>query len=345
MINCRSTDDDQQGRRLALGNVESCKQIVQWLPLQRDVRARVEATRGGLFSYDATLGKLALQRVQTGCDLMNDAFERLNFDDLGPEVFDGEVELTGACNEDVECRGDAYCELSVGHCVGSCEPRIELGQACDGDTPCAHTPDPWPLACDFEATNQVCEPTVMISNLTEGEACTVARSLGSKTEFRMCGPNLFCSRDQDGVCKPLLKSGEQCFNQFDVCEDGAVCREEDPSDPETPYFCRTFSIEQTAGNPCDDHITACNPFAGLACNEDTQRCEQKWDDSLGSVCNGFVPCADDLYCDSSGEPSQCRTRLQLGAECDSDDACASGHCANDGSGVTLCFPRYCANEP
>ncbi len=338
MFGCREREYDE--RRFVLGNVEKCIQILGWLPTQRDVEARVGATRAGLFRYDPELARLALSRIERGCKVISDPFEGdSTFDEVGPEVFDGNVQLGGACNADTECQGDAYCEGPTGNCVGSCQPRTLLGQPCSADVPCSHTNDAWPLACDsFRREASVCGPTVVVSNLAEGADCKPFMHLGSDSEIRVCGSKLTCSgeRSDAGICTPLLGLGGEC-NNFRLCEEGALCT---LVDDETRSICQVPELLQTEGADCSEFSNVCDILQGFRCDDETRVCVYEGDGTLGAGCDDIL-CASELYCGGPGADPVCSPRLPTGAECTFDRACESDRCFNEG-GIETCIPRFCS---
>lgn len=96
--------------------------------------------------------------------------------------------------------------------------------------------------------------------------------------------------------------------------------------------------------PCGEGLR-CRPGASIS---EPGRCEPAPTETagIGEVCaEAFVttaPC-EEGFCDTSGDPGRCAARRDDGEACDSDDQCASFHCAGD-FGSRTCAPFALCTE-
>lgn len=342
IINCRTGSTERQ--RLLVGTVERCVAMAADIAPMRDVRARVEAARTGVLTYDPVAAARCIDSVSDGCGLFGEP--ELDFDWtrwLCPEVFDGKVAVGESCNDDVECSGDARCVESSGHCGGTCQSRSQLGEDCGAGSDCTRTEDGLPLACEETNVATTCEARTVRRGVGEGQACerSPADSLYTK-EMATCAEGLFCTKVAEVLaCLPAYSLGEACPNGSGdqvVCADGSLCTEVEEG--AAARVCQRFELQTEAGTACSGPA-GCDLLAGLDCDDQTRTCVFIGDGSLGAPCGG-VTCASGLYCGEAADGVyRCAERLRDGAECESSVACESDRCVSSGD-TRVCAPRYCS---
>ena len=229
------------------------------------------------------------------------------------EVIEGQVELGGACENDIECQGTATCDIEEA-CAGTCIARAkegescdtadcEFGFACDDDDVCTAPPGAGTpcggttgincvigLVCggatDTEAGT--CQELTVFQTQGEGQVCDTET-------LKYCKSGLFCVAKGEGMnitaeCSKPFKSGGPCSFGFpNACPSDEYC------------LLKEASVNGT-----------CNklPVLGETCLPDAA--------AFG------IKCAPGLLC--PGE--SCVEVGRLGDACETKADCASGVCTD-----------------
>jgi hypothetical protein len=237
----------------------------------------------------------------------------------------GLVSIGGACEDSVECAGDAWCRpLDANGCGGTCMARVALGGSCDDSRACSQTVG----AAECESEQQVCRRVPATREAAAGEKCGFDGE--SEPGEIVCGPGFACVLETiDTVCRPLLAPGAACgVEGGGVCAAGTLCGQKDGGPP----TCLPLQVVSTAGGACNEGddakpFAACNSFKSLTCG-DPGTCETA-SGKAGSQCNHelALACNEGLTCDF--ETGRCVAALADGQPCDYDDMCRSNHCRED----------------
>jgi hypothetical protein len=124
-------------------------------------------------------------------------------------AIDGTVAIGGACTSELQCAGDAHCDVSAS-CPSVCEAPLDLAATCSSNQDCRAG-----LSCAFGTS-------ACTAFAKKGEACRGA-TLGE------CGSGLVCvgaSGDVAGSCQAIRKVqlGEPCdITSATICADGLAC--------------------------------------------------------------------------------------------------------------------------
>jgi hypothetical protein len=156
-----------------------------------------------------------------------------------PRGIDGTVPSGGACSNDLECAGDAYCANA---CPGSCVPRGRVGDVCGlgiqctQGTYCLASPTApsrcSPLESEGESCNGLCLGALACKLNAGGENVCVARQRVGPGEpcdpvFTICANDTVCAAPtavDESACLPRAKPGASCcFSTPDMCPDGETC--------------------------------------------------------------------------------------------------------------------------
>ncbi|MFO0624683.1 MAG: hypothetical protein U0325_03635 [Polyangiales bacterium] len=205
-----------------------------------------------------------------------------------------------ACDRDEQCVGEAFCR------AGRCVPRLPDGAACAGPNACTSG-----HCVDGVCCNRACDGTC--------EACTALQKGGGSDGF--CGA-VASGADPDAECPDA--SGDDAICQPGVCDGLGACMLR-PSSPCGMPTCVGDASRRVAGS-CSAN-GRCIPggvgsCGGFACR--SGQCLRR--------CAVDVDCGPGVRCLAGA----CEVPRDLGATCTSDQACASGHCA-DG----VCCDRAC----
>ncbi len=337
-LGCRLGRD--QDVRLLLGDEERCVEALD-VQLGGMLRAWVQEVNSGRFAYDAAAAARCVDELPRTCGLFEPEEPAHGLEGLCAGVFEGNVELGGACNSDVECAGDAYCTTRNGDCAGVCAARAKPGEICEEEQRCSAE----------GALHGFCHPVTGVCTQVSrgdeselGEPCMIVDDSEGSALLRACQDGAECFiRSGDGMttrsCERPIEVGEPCQGEGDVCADGALCLSLD-GEPDT---CHTVTVQRRAGDACGEALTVCDRFAHLSCS-DAGVCEQEGDGREGSACSSGR-CDSGFFCNDSSEPSvpaACEPLLELGEACDYPWSCVSGQCARDGSGGSVCTRRFCA---
>jgi hypothetical protein len=210
---------------------------------------------------------------------------------------------------------DAHMQCSSGVCTdtgprgcGTCAYLAGADERCGGDLQCVQ---------GYRCQSQRCVPMEPsdppLYSLVQGQRCEPPGTYA-------CHPGLSCVVDpedtdlSDGavyLCMPLPRAGEPCVHRFVeteemLCAAGAYCGDD--------QRCHDKARE---GEPCDV-----------------------------SLFSSTIPCADDLYCPSTG-PQLCKAREPLAASCDPErDSCVGdADCECDPSAAQCNASAYhCVQE-
>lgn len=203
-------------------------------------------------------------------------------------VCDGQSPLCAACQADVMCPEGRYCTAS-----GTCEPWKEQGQSCDA-------------RATHDCLNDACH--VCRSGFCVDGVCCDASCDG---QCEACVTSLKGS-GLDGICEPIGAG----FDPQDECrDDGALVCEHNG-------FCDGASACQRYGNQLNCKPEACDTGQDCASGhcEDGICCDR--------VCGPNERCRAELKVD--GRDGLCGREIaaELGAVCEFDVQCTSGHCVD-----------------
>jgi Dickkopf N-terminal cysteine-rich region len=248
------------------------------------------------------------------------------------EAFSGSIEVGNACNVDIDCAGDAYCDNDSGlTCPGTCAARKAIGAPCNRRNEC--TPVAGIVACSADpgSNQRVCSqrPTKVVA---AGARC------GANVDgvYSTCGKGLWCKTDVPfpfgdlGTCAQPVAEGSAC-SAFDVCARNTTCTDLDQSQPQQ---CTALTVSRKLGAPCGSGTkTLCSPLEALACIDGA--CAAI-DGAAGASCdNDFIAtCDPGLVCIAA----RCSPPVATEQPCSDDGDCASGSC-DPASG--RCRAAYC----
>ena len=249
-----------------------------------------------------------------------------------------------SCLEPYVCLGGT-CELPSLRC----EPA-PLGESCAYFRFCADGAycDPSTISCvpqhsvgDDCARDEECRANLYCNfNSVGGPKCATASALNEA-----CGDDQPCARDAlcvKGMCSTIVS----CETSAD-CGDGTYC-EEGLCMPQGALGDRCINSADDmcgAGLFCDIDCEArvgegesCASYMpcleDLRCDSDTSTCQSKF--AMGDACDSDDDCPTELQCDDSDRT--CQPRNDFGEGCSYDDQCASGICLQDYCSAT----RTCA---
>jgi hypothetical protein len=192
----------------------------------------------------------------------------------------------------------AYTECASGRCLqGACGPR-ELGAPCNGDHECA---------------SRLCEESVCLARVAEGEPC---------------GEDRFCASGhcREGFCAALELEGGICRDTGD-CALELLCMSDG----------RCHGNGARLEEPCSDDPDSCARDLRCASDEcpafDGGRCCVPVS-GQGEPCGETRDCAVDLFCCgyeegiscSADEDMTCVPPVAVDGDCERSEHCASGRC-------------------
>lgn len=232
------------------------------------------------------------------------------------DMFEGSVDEGGACNIDEECAGaDLYCENDA--CPGACAPRLGAGSECANDGECGDA-----LVCDEGL--DTCEAPG-----AGGAAC------GGGTEPD-CAIGLACwggdeMAGEPGECTDLAAlmteaEGDACdLIDGPLCEPGLSCVVTSVM-PAPVFECQAEVASGAACNlalpdacPDEEYCAGAEPMTG----DIEGNCEPLPGD--GEACAPTFPtCATGAACIDE----TCVVLRDVGGDCEDDDWCHSGTCAD-----------------
>ncbi|MBI2897610.1 MAG: hypothetical protein HYY06_28890 [Deltaproteobacteria bacterium] len=235
------------------------------------------------------------------------------------EAVEGTVAIDGACDQDAECVGTAFCLIEA-ECPGACTARQSEGGDCGDDDECEDG-----LTCQRGACTALAEA---------GEDC-------EGEDAPECGVGLMCvgqdeQQGTSGTCQApedtfTAAEGEECnLPAGPFCVEGLSCVIDRMEAMQPVFVCVGASAsggDCKAGfpDPCpDDEVCDANPFEGgqfdgtcvpLAAN--------------GEPCSAVLfgtGCVSGLVCD---EDRNCTTVNRIGESCETDAGCYSGNCESN----------------
>ena len=125
-----------------------------------------------------------------------------------------------------------------------------------------------------------------------------------------------------GSCAKLLKNraseGESCKHD-DQCEADLGCARVQGS---SLASCQKIHLVKQ-GESCSEASNRCEE--GMVCSKGSCGTGAK----QGEPCDPLAPCSEENYCQlsQSGRTGECKSKLDIGGQCQSDQACHSGTCA------------------
>lgn len=314
----------------------------------RDVQecvARVDAWVGGRLGAERRERKRAVEQGRASLDVAafaqcladtSHAFcDTAQFSVACATRFHGMLGNGADCYTDIECSSPgATCESSCSDacCQGTCQPKLEQGQACrfydscepglvchntcrSGDigTPCGSDRD-----CDSSAW---CKAGTCVVDLAQGAACTGLSQCGGETTC--VGLSIIDSRP--GWCLRISHAGDPCdFACYGslYCDASGTCRDL----PELGQSCASFI-------PCRGVDTFCS----------NGQCVLLGD--AGASCVSSQACRPGLFCGSDlNQPSPtCLAPGDTGQPCTDPAHCQSHLCSGTTgkAGVCLAWSDSC----
>lgn len=230
----------------------------------------------GAVRYDADLFDDCLGAVE---DFFNCRLQLSGaaLDELARKCTDylvGTVAEGDACSEDLQCAGDAECEVPACPdecCVGTCvadppEPVAQIGEDCTNND-CVGG-----AFCDRTGTSPVCA-----DRLAVGQACAACVD-GALCDFNFTtqSGNCIALAEQGDSCDPSTNLGIACVRTDNFC---------DPADS----VCR---VRLDVGETCSPNDDNCRSFA--ICQTDS--CVQRPAAGEDCVVGGEVDCLGSLEC-------------------------------------------------
>jgi hypothetical protein len=299
------------------------------------IEARVQS---GEITYDAATFARCMAEVKSSC-----ALDELSGCDA---AFEGKVALGGPCESDLDCAGDARCNITFSSgdtCpTTSCVARVARGAACDHNGDCSQSAGP--TACT-SASNS-CVPLTYEPNLAEGARCDEAFNANGVTR-RTCADGLACVYEEtegpdQAFCRRTLAEGSDCSESEIPCAGGLICLRAAGTEGET---CQSLTVVRKVGGECsvDEDATPlmlCSLMDQLGC--DNGKCRKWGDGTAGAYCDVLFEtdfsCDRGLYC---GPTSTCMSQKAAGADCEDSDECLDGYCDNSGEQTGVCVSSVC----
>jgi len=338
MTNCTFAGDDSLFSALVSATDRAaCRSFFTRL-VDREFTAIEAQVQSGAITYDSTAFARCIAAVESSC----------NFDELSGcnDAFEGKVALGGTCESDLDCAGDAKCDVSFSSgdaCpTSSCVARVARGEACDFDGDCSQSAGP--TTCT--SASDSCVPFTIETNVALGARCDEAFNANNVTR-RTCADGLVCLYEEtEGVdqafCRQPLAQGSDCTDSEIPCGKGLVCLPTTGTEGET---CQPLPIVRTVGancnvNPAAGPLTICSVVDQLGC--DNGKCKKWGDGKAGAYCDvafetGFS-CDRGLYCTTA---STCAAQKAAGMECDDSDECLDGYCDTSTEQTGVCVSTVC----
>ena len=229
----------------------------------------------------------------------------------------------GTCGFHNNCVSGLFCDDFELTGVGSCQPSLAEGAACESNRQCTGE-----LSCNRAMRNSDDEPTCQPLQRTNG-ACSAF--IGD------CASGFFCgNRDRNniGSCQALLAQGAMCegFNQCVgelVCLTGSCKSSPAPRSLAEDAACRRDSrcagvlvCNYAIPTADDSNSSSCQPLQAA-----DQACSGTFDCEVGLVCNFAILRRD-------GNNSSCQPLGMAGMVCGEDSHCEVGFTCNlDGTGT------------
>jgi len=248
-------------------------------------------------------------------------------------AFTGTIAASAACEADLECAGDAWCDAPDA-CGGICRTRTPISTSCTDSRACQKEGLEHGSRCRLDPSGvepgRCVEVRIAAEPAGSGDACGVVDVTGDVETLALCGPNLFCT--DAGVCSTPREPGAACAGG-EPCVVGYRCS----GGADGSTSCQPFTIQNTAGAVCDDVAVICDPFDRLECAGGV--CISLGDGSDGSGCEpGFDACLVGLRC--SALTRTCGAPKPAGSACATNEECEDGlACVGD---PATCVVPACA---
>ncbi|HEX2679642.1 MAG TPA: Dickkopf N-terminal cysteine-rich domain-containing protein [Polyangiales bacterium] len=297
---------------------EDCETLFTNRQTDGQLRLLQDSVDDGRVVFDASAaGKCADDYVSLACDALTKRLPASCKD-----MIKGTVKLAGACEIDVDCAGDAFCDRGDDGetCPGSCKPLLAKDSVCRGTRECADG-----LSCSKDTPRTCIEPG------KDGDDC----SLG---EWQ-CDLGFMCHKETAGkVCRALGavytgKLGDDCTMSGTYCSDGMVCASETASMGKCEAVVgKGEACKRAAPNQCprEQYCDAVNPG-------DTGKCVDF--PSAGDPCltGRSQVCAAGHVC----VVDTCEAVQTAGKSCGTDAECYSGTCLGDTGSAICVTPIMC----
>lgn len=252
----------------------------------------------GTVEYDGARAQACLDAIDAAGCAVGDRPALAACDDM----LTGTVASGGACSIEPECAGDAFCQIAIGSCGGSCQARASSGSPCTTSEGCqaglecyggvCRTPAGVGASCQGSdavecAGGLLCVGAMAGPTPAAGEcqalATVLSGGLGEGCDLQggpYCQPGLSCAlTGVDGTtpvfeCVGPSSSGGACHLSLpDACPSGEAC---DATPLTGGGFDGTCQPLPVAGEPCRQNRCA----AGHACFGDGCRALQH----VGGAC-------------------------------------------------------------
>jgi hypothetical protein len=274
--------------------------------LAAERRARKRAVEQGRASiHVAAFTQCLLRTSATRCDTAL-------FDAACLTRFTGTIADGAGCFTSADCASpDAECapsDCTGACCLGTCQRKFRLGEACQL----------------FDS----CEPGLRCTGLT-----CVSGDLGTpcaKGSVNQCDFGTFCDR-QTLRCTATLAPGSACTSLLQ-CGGDETCVGLSISSS-NPGHCQRIS---RPGDRCDDFC-----FGNLYCDTESKICRAL--PVVGQSCTPLIPCAGaNAICDSG----RCAVRSDIGVPCGGQTCLPGLFCTSElGDPQPACAARRAVNEP
>jgi hypothetical protein len=280
-----------------------------WAPVKAYVcQGVLQLEKDGKIVYDAKAGSDCTDRIDK---LACGPFFRIPNDPCDLAIV-GAVTAGGTCYNGVECDPTTTCAAS--QCPGTCLPRGNVGDDCNGLAPCVQ--------------GAVCVSNKCQAAGTEGQSCRAGTV--------DCGDGLYCSGEKPiqttppGTCKKVAQQTSGACDQTLACAFGTVCAGID-------YAANTSGTCQAPvakGGSCTSS-TFCESDAFCAAGKCAAR--PRLGEACGNVQGGSASCLLG-WCQipSAATSGTCVDFLKTDDPCDSADACGLVARCQGGKCVPLC---------
>ncbi|MFT3926332.1 MAG: hypothetical protein QM778_27550 [Myxococcales bacterium] len=355
LFSCRLGYTDASQMRALLEDEATCRTAVlpTLMDSKREFLLNIELKT---HTYRAEHASACLERFAHQCFVFEAEEPEDAFETICAGVFEGSVADGGACTDDADCSGDAYCDQSGFNTCdqGVCRARLSQGAACNENTQCSTPDESLAVYCSgTDSTPGVCVHATQVTHVGEGAECGELTT-GDQATLALCDDGLVCGYDSLGPDAPETKhcrtppSTGDC-STLRECAKGNICLNtgEDDADGNTVRRCVGFDLHglneactpETADYSTLTHLALCADPTGkqaLYC-DDGGHCVVVPQAGPGESCVEF-DCVEGLVCtyDADQGDDVCAAMVGLGEECLGDDQCPRGSVCNGTCSADSC---------
>ncbi|MBN1653826.1 MAG: hypothetical protein JXA30_08625 [Deltaproteobacteria bacterium] len=325
---CGAIEDCEGSEYLAITlRGKDCVEHTEMVFMNRDYAYLSDSVSAGRVAFNPENVEQCLEEIRSqGCDVTSSRRT-----ESCQQAVQGTVSIGSNCVIDADCEGNAFCgpEPGEAECPTVCRALLEENEACEKSDQCEN--------------GRVCAGGICATPPKEGEKCCLAESDASCWDLAPapCARGLECTADTEteATCKRIsevrsAKEGETCEPPGLMCEVGGVTLLSCVAIDSSTGICKP-KVEQ------DGTCQAAQPSqcpVGQYCDAEGLAVDGKCVDlpDLYQPCraeNQIIRCAPGLICDLYRGEMACVPINSNGSACESDEACYSGICGEDGNCV------------